>query len=55
MRPASASASFDLRKFKNAGKPISAHDMWCRGTFNVGERSRHNATSNFLIPTSWKL
>ena len=55
MRPASASASFDLRKFKNAGKLISAHDMWCRGKFYVGERRRHRATSDFLIPTSWKL
>ena len=55
MRPASASASFDLRKFKNAGKLISAHDLWCRGKFYVGERPRHSATSDVLIPSSWKL
>lgn len=55
MRPASASASFDLRKFKNAGKLISAHDLWCRGKFYVGERPRHSATSNVLVSASWKL
>ena len=55
MRPASASASFDLRKFKNAGKLISAHDLWCRGRFYVDERPRHSITSSFLSPTSCKL
>lgn len=55
MRAASAFASFDLRKFKNAGKIISAHDLWCRGKFYVGERPGHSATSNVLIPTSLKL
>ena len=56
MRPASASASasFDLREFKNAGRLVSAHDLWCRGRFYMGERPRYSAMSKVLILRSWR-